>query len=274
MRPGSFIYQNPQNLAVALRLIEHSTIIAGGQSIIPSMRLRQLDVSTLLSISNISELSADIIEQRDSIEIGALVTLSDILSNEIVKETMPWLRQAAQQVGDVQVRNLATVIGNICWSDPRSNMSIALLASNSSATIINKESKEKVISLRDFFIGFQQNCLEHELVTKIIIPRQKSARGSYHEFSRQRNDLALVNVCAVSSDTGIILAIGGTNNIPLTFEVFVNQKIPYVKYFLEQITRHLNSFDTDQYGSKEYRLELAISLTKRVLSEIRGQQHE
>jgi carbon-monoxide dehydrogenase medium subunit len=274
MRPGPFIYQEPENLAQALRLIKHATIMAGGQSLIPSMRLRQVVVSKLLSIASISELSANIIEKEGCIEIGALATLSDLLSNQIIKESAPWLQEAAQQVGDIQVRNLATVVGNVCWSDPRANMSIALLASNASATIVDQQLREKIVSLKDFFVGFQRNCLQHELVTKIIIPCRKAVFGSYQEFSRQRNDLALVNVCAVSCDTDTKLAIGGTNNVPLVLEMDTSRGDNYVKDFLDQIPQHLNSFITDQYGSKQYRLELATTIAKRVLTALRSKKHE
>jgi len=269
MRPGSFDYYEPENIAQAFDLITEATVIAGGQSLIPSMRLRQVTVTKLISISNIAELSGDIIKKADSIEIGALTTLSDLLSSQIIEEHIPWLQEAAQQVGDVQVRNLATVVGNICWSDPRANMSIALLASNAIVTTINSKLQERKISLKDFFVSFQKNILQNELVKNILIPNHKLAAGCYLEFSRQRNDLALVNVSVVSSEKKTTLVIGGTRNVPLIIETDGHNKMNHVVTIMNKIRDHLNDFHTDQYGSQEYRLELAISLARRILNSLR-----
>ncbi|MBT6191945.1 MAG: hypothetical protein HOI01_00130 [Proteobacteria bacterium] len=269
MRPGPFDYYEPENIAQALDLIAEATVIAGGQSLIPSMRLRQVTVTKLISISNIAELSGDIIKKADSIEIGALTTLSDLLSSQIIEEHTPWLREAAQQVGDVQVRNLATVVGNICWSDPRANMSIALLASNAIITTINSKLQERKISLKDFFVSFQKNILENELVKNILIPNHELAAGRYLEFSRQRNDLALVNVSVVSSEKKTTLVIGGTRNVPLIIETDEHNKMNHAATIMNKIPDRLNDFHTDQYGSQQYRLELAISLARRVLNSLR-----
>ena len=274
MRPGPFDYYEPENIAQALDLIAEATVIAGGQSLIPSMRLRQVTVNKLISISKIAELSDDIIKKANSIEIGALTTLSDLLSSQIVEKYTPWLQEAAQQVGDVQVRNLATVVGNICWSDPRANMSIALLASNAIITTINTNLQEKKISLKDFFLSFQKNSLQNELVTNILIPNHEPTAGRYLEFSRQRNDLALVNVGAVSSEKKTTLVIGGTRNVPLIIETDGHDKRNHAATIMNKIPDHLNDFHTDQYGSQQYRLELAISLARNVLNSLRCKPNE
>ena len=275
MRPGAFTYTRPATLADALRALAAGAVpLAGGQSLIPAMRLRAAEPKALLDLAGVAELSDEIAVSDQLITIGARVTHRALAEHPLIGAEMPWLREAALALGDVQVRNLGTVLGNVCWADPRANMPVALLASDAVVTAVAAAHGDRVerIALSDFFTGFRSHALHGRLATSIEIKRQAGAHGCYLEFSRQRQDLALVNVCVIRSAKQARVAVGGIDPMPVRLPeveaAIVNGDGADIVHALHtNLVRGRHAPVLDQHGSDEYKLGLAVTLVRRALDQ-------
>ena len=268
MRPAAFSYLSPRNLTDAITALNEGAVpLAGGQSLLQSMRMRELEPQAIFELSGVDGLSDAIVVDEAEIRIGALTTHCALLENELLGEEMPWLSEAANLLGDVQVRNRGTVLGNLCWADPRANMAVALLASDASVMAIDNAGELMKIPLDHFFTGFRTNCLNLQLATEIQIPRHTAARGAYLEFSRQRNDLALVNAAVVASATTIRIAVGGIDPTPVLMTT------PGAETISVASIRHTLSPDSrepvaDHFGDAGFKLHVAQTLVDRLLRKL------
>lgn len=273
MRPGPFAYSRPATLHEALRALAAGAVpLAGGQSLLQAMRLRQTEPAAIVDLAGVAELSDAVTVTADRITIGARVTHRALAEHPTLTAELPWLVEAALALGDVQVRNLGTVLGNVCWADPRANMAVALLASDAVVTAVAPGAPAAVerIAIADFFTGFRTHALAGRLATTIELPRGGRGRGCYLEFSRQRQDLALVNVCVVTSDQGMRVAVGGIDPRPM--------RLPTVEAALARgdaaALRNLLAISlapaqhqpiADQHGSAAFKLGLAATLVRRAV---------
>jgi len=275
MRPGAFTYTRPATLADALRALAAGAVpLAGGQSLIQAMRLRAAEPQAVVDLAGVAELSDEITIGDDLITIGARVTHRALLEHAVIASELPWLHDAAQALGDVQVRNLGTVLGNVCWADPRANMPVALLACDAVVTAVAPSHGELVdrIALGDFFTGFRSHALNGRLATSIEIKRHGDARGCYLEFSRQRQDLALVNVCVVRSASHARVAVGGIDPMPVRLPevetaILEGDAADVVNALHENLVRGRHAPQVDHHGSDEYKLGLAVTLVRRALEQ-------
>jgi len=271
MRPAAFAFSRPTHLADALRALAAGAVpLAGGQSLLAAMRLRQSEPAHLVDLTRVAELDADIVFSDTRITIGALVTHRQLLSDPRLQAELPWLVEAAQALGDVQVRNLGTVLGNVCWADSRANMAVALLASDAVVMAVSPARPTSVerIPLTDFFTGFRRNALDGRLATAIEVPRVAAARGTYREFSRQRQDLALVNVCVVRASGAVRIAVGGIDPVPVRLATVEAAAADGDGSALERalatsLAPAQRAPIADQHGSTAYKLELARTLLRR-----------
>jgi len=276
MRPAPFEYSRPASLRAALTAIANGAVpLAGGQSLLQAMRLRGAEPAELVDINAIAELSREIRFEPTSISIGALTTHAALLDQAQVASEMPWLTAAARALGDVQVRNLGTVLGNVCWADPRANMLVALLASDAVVRVRRPDDDaERRIPLGDFVTGFRQTALGPALAVGLEVPR-RPAHGVYLEFSRQRQDLALVNVCVVRAPGHARVVIGGVHQQPVRLtaleDLLARQPLPEAPGdgALAGLFDGL-ALDPvhDAYGTPAYKQQLARVLVGRALREI------
>lgn len=274
MRPAPFTYSKPTHLEAALiELANGATPLAGGQSLLPAMRLREREPHSIVELADIRELDGEILFLDDSIHIGALVTHHQLMTNSALADEMPWMIEAARRLGDVQVRNLGTVLGNVCWADPRANMAIALLASEATIMTAACDGRNDHISCANLFSGFRKNALGTRLATAIEIPRRSGIRGTYVEFARQPQDLPLVNVAAVSTQTDVTIAIGGINTTPVRLST-TGTNLEVMKYVKTELTTEKCSPIIDQHGPAQYKLELASTLIHRALAAINSMGHD
>ena len=273
MRPSAFTYTRPATLADALRALATGAVpLAGGQSLIQAMRLRTATPQAVVDLAGVAELSDEVTVTDTHITIGARVTHRALAEHALIAVEMPWLRDAALALGDVQVRNLGTVLGNVCWADPRANMPVALLASDAVVTAVAPTHGEFIdrIALSDFFTGFRSHALNGRLATSIEIKRQPGARGRYIEFSRQPQDLALVNVCVVRGPQQARVAIGGIDPMPVRLPeveaaILSGDATDIVHALHQNLVRGRHAPVVDHHGSDEYKLGLAVTLVRRAL---------
>ena len=203
MIPESFDYQRAGSVREALTLLkqhgENAKILAGGHSLIPTMKLRLANPGTLIDIGGISELKY-INDKGDYLAIGAGTTHLMVETSSLVQQKAPALSQAAGQIGDVQVRNRGTIGGVLAHSDPQADYPGVVLALN--ATIVAEGSGgERTIEAVDYFTGLWETALgENEILTEVRIPVDgANANSCYLKFPQPASRYPYVG-CAVAMD--------------------------------------------------------------------------
>ena len=203
MIPESFDYQRAGSVREALTLLkqhgENAKVLAGGHSLIPTMKLRLANPGTLIDIGGISELKY-INDKGDYLAIGACTTHLMVETSSLVQQKAPALSQAAGQIGDVQVRNRGTIGGVLAHSDPQADYPGVVLALN--ATIVAEGSGgERTIEAVDYFTGLWETALgENEILTEVRIPVDSAnANSCYLKFPQPASRYPYVG-CAVAMD--------------------------------------------------------------------------
>ena len=203
MIPESFDYQRAGSVREALTLLkqhgENAKVLAGGHSLIPTMKLRLANPGTLIDIGGISELKY-INDKGDYLAIGAGTTHLMVETSSLVQQKAPALSQAAGQIGDVQVRNRGTIGGVLAHSDPQADYPGVVLALN--ATIVAEGSGgERTIEAVDYFTGLWETALgENEIMTEVRIPVDSAnANSCYLKFPQPASRYPYVG-CAVAMD--------------------------------------------------------------------------
>ncbi|PIE69698.1 MAG: hypothetical protein CSA21_00940 [Deltaproteobacteria bacterium] len=201
MKP--FGYHEPATAAEACQCLkelgEGARIIAGGTDILIQMKRGSRTPEHLVNISNMDELSR-IESGPEGISIGTAVLLSALVDNQAINDSLPMIARAAYLVGSPQVRNLATIGGNICNAAPSADMSPGLVALDSVLTIVGPDGQRQ-LPISDFFTGPGSVALEHdEILTSIFIPKPEAGTKMLYlkHGPRQAMD------CSV---TGVALAL-------------------------------------------------------------------
>jgi CO/xanthine dehydrogenase FAD-binding subunit len=197
-----FDYFAPGTLPEALGILKEKKAqpFAGGTDLINNIKLDGRKPDALLYVPAIQDLN--FIRENGSLEIGAAATLADIEHSAIVKEKYPALMKAINVIGGTQIRNMGTIIGNICNASPGADTPPILMVLSAEVEIFRLDSSGKIstriVLVENFFTGPKKTVLESgELVTSIKIPFPKPGSGqSFHRLARVSLDIAKIN-CAV-----------------------------------------------------------------------------
>lgn len=210
MYPAEFDYHAPTALADALHLLQGHDgtvkVLAGGQSLLPLMKLRLADASTLVDIGRIAELRG-IREDGDAVVIGATTTYRDILDSAVVGRRVPLLVDTVRQIGDMQVRSRGTIGGSLAHADPGGDLPATVLAVDAQMTAAGSGGT-RTIAARDFFTGMLTTSLnEGEVLTSVRLPALDQARtgSAYLKHRHPASGYAVVGVAAI-----VRLAADGT----------------------------------------------------------------
>ncbi len=197
-----FDYVAPKTLkeagSVLVKHKDEASLMAGGTDLMPKMKKREVVPKYLVSLKNIPGL-AYIKEDKEGIKIGPMTTIHDVEVSSVIAKKVPILRDTSYVFASAQIRNLATVVGNLCSSAPSADMASPLLALGAVLSISGSK-KARTIPLNEFFTGPFTNCLElGELVSEIQIPSQAPRTGGVYIKHTIRNamDHALVGVAVV-----------------------------------------------------------------------------
>lgn len=197
MYPAGFDYLAPTSLDEALQMLastEDAKVIAGGQSLIPMMKLRFARPATLIDLSRIGGL-AELDETEEELRVGAMMTHASLAASELLKARYPVMAAAAPQIADPIVRNRGTIGGSIAHADPAGDWGSVMMAL--SATVIATSLRgERIIPIDDLLVGAYTTSLEpDEILTQIRVPRSSGqAGGTYVKLERKVGDFATVAV--------------------------------------------------------------------------------
>jgi len=222
MKP--FDYLTPKNLPEALQMMAHrpkALPLAGGTDLLVQMKEAHRPVEVLVSLKRIPELHQFV--QNGSLTLGAAVTLGQVAADDQIKAEYTALAKGAELIGSVQIRNMATVGGNLCNAAPSADTAPPLLVLGAQAVIVSTQG-ERTIPLEEFWLGPGHTVLQPgELLKEIIVPQPLPGSGSFYlrQTPRAWMDIAMVGVAAfvtLGADDTIIearLALGAVAPTPV-----------------------------------------------------------
>lgn len=203
----AFSYERPSSVADAAKLAAAGAKpLAGGQTLLASMKLRLTQPEKLADLGAIKELCA-IRKEGGNLVIGAMARHADVASNADVKSAFPALAQLASHIGDRQVRAMGTIGGSLANNDPAACYPSAVLASG--ATVVTNK---REIAADDFFKGLFVTALQDgELITSVRFPIPK--RAAYEKFAQKASKFALIGVFVAQPASGAVrVAVTGGGN--------------------------------------------------------------
>jgi aerobic carbon-monoxide dehydrogenase medium subunit len=197
MYPSRFDYVAPETLSDALSALatrDDAKVLAGGQSLIPVLKLRVASTGMLVDINRIEELHG-LVQKDGYLRIGALVRHKECERSEILRGRYGVLGSAAPQISDPIVRNLGTVCGSIAHADPQGDWGSALIAANATA-VATSSGGDREIPLSELFVGpFMTSLQPGEIVTEVRVPDPgPKTGGSYLKLERKIGDFATAAV--------------------------------------------------------------------------------
>ena len=218
----TFAYARPASLEEAVALLaEHgpdARVLAGGTDLVIRLRDGSARPTVVVDLKRIRDLAPGIRMVGDMLEIGATTVMTDIAADPLVRRNAPALAEAAAVVGSVQIRNRATLAGNICNASPAADTAPALLVHAATVVAIGPGGTRR-IPLDEFFVRSGVTTLARgEIVTAIEIPAPASRITSAHQRRTRRrgHDLASVTLCCGVDDAGVTrVAFGSVGPRPL-----------------------------------------------------------
>lgn len=281
-RTEPFDFFQPASLAEASRLIqEHGPggrFLAGGTDLVIAMKEKGLLPKYIVDLKRVPGLSGIRENSDGSIGIGALTTMYTIETSPLIRTKYPFLAQSAAEVGSIQIRNRATVGGNMANATPSADVAPSLIALDAKAKIAGA-SGERAVPLEQFFRGPGQNIMSaDEILTEVVIPKTDATLvGEYIKFSpRDMMDLAYVGVAvAYNRDsnrkcTGVRIVLGAVAPTPIRAKN--SEALLEGKVLTEELSEQVGAEAareskpiSDVRSTAEYRRAMVGVMTKRAL---------
>lgn len=283
MIPVSFDYQRPSTVDEAVRALaaagDDGKVLAGGQSLIPMLRLRLSAPTVLVDLGDIADLRG-IREDGDGLLIGAMTRHADVLANPLVRRYVPLLAQATATVADRQVRHLGTLGGSLAHADPAGDLPAVAVALDATMEIAGPDGRRSVPA-GDFFVDYLTTALgPADVLVGVRFPSHEGWGAHYEKFQRMAQAWALVGVAAtVRRENGTIAAarVALTNMGPVPVRArAVEDALTGVDAGADAIAAAAALAGdgtrpaSDLAASAEYRAHLAAVLTGRAVSAAAG----
>ncbi len=286
MFPAAFDYVAAHSLDEALAILaegdEDQKVLAGGQSLIPMMKLRLAMPTKLVDINRVPALN-NIGVSNGYLTIGALTRHNDVVDSDVVKAENHTVAAAAPWIADPLVRNLGTVGGSLAHADPQGDWGSVMLACGAELVATSSRRGERVIPADEFFVDLFTSALEpDELLTEVRVPRYTGpAGGTYLKLERKVGDYATVGVAVhLQLDggrigrAGIALTGVGSKNIKATeAEAALAGQEPSEELFAEAGTLAAAASEphTDVRGTAEYKRSVVRTFVRRGLNQAASQ---
>jgi carbon-monoxide dehydrogenase medium subunit len=250
---GDFLKSNPD-----------ARPLAGGMTLIPTLKARLAQPSHLIDISALEELRG-IELQGSALTVGAATRHNDVLRSDKVRQAIPALAELAGRIGDPAVRNLGTMGGSLANNDPAADYPAAVLALNARIVTDRRE-----IAADDYFQGIFATALEpDEIIVRVAFPVPK--RAAYEKFAHPASGYAMTGVFVADTGAGVRVAVTGAG--PGVFR-WNEAEAALGKSFAADAVASLrmppDNLNEDIHASREYRANLVNVLTKRAVARIAG----
>jgi aerobic carbon-monoxide dehydrogenase medium subunit len=279
MYPSRFNYEAPRSLAEAIALLhgdDDAKVLAGGQSLVPLMKLRFASPSLVVDINNVPGLNYHQADADGTLRIGALCRHADLERSELLRDTQPTMTAAARVIADPIVRNRGTLVGSLCHADPQGDWASVVLSLGGSVVAQGRAGRRQ-IPMTEFVTGPFENVLApDEIVVEAVIPAASGARsGGYLKLERRVGDFATVGV-AVSIETtggtvtraGIALTGVGGSTIAATEAAAALAGRPLTAETIgaaADLAAQAARPRTDHRGSAEYKRHVIKTFVQRIL---------
>jgi len=277
--PFRFEYHAPTSLKEAADLLSRyrgeAALLAGGTDLLVKAKQRLVEPRHVINIKSVKELNG-IEEKGDGVDIGAATKLRAIEKSDIVKDRLPALQEAAKSIGSVQIRNMATIGGNLCNASPAADSATALLALDAKACVISSEGG-RTLPIEEFFLGPGQTAMKsNELLAKLSLPILQDGSGAaFMKISRTSLDIATVNIAIMLRlDDDIVIdcriALGAVAPTPIRVwkaeETLKGKKLTdkTLQATGKMVSESVNPI-TDIRATAEYRREVSAALLRDAL---------
>jgi aerobic carbon-monoxide dehydrogenase medium subunit len=267
--PAPFEYARAESVDHAVELLgsdEEAKLLAGGQSLIPLMRLRFARPTVLVDVGRLSEL-AYVRANGDGIAIGALTRHAQLVGDPALRNGAALVARGASLVGDPQVRHRGTIGGSIAHGDPASDLAAIVLTLDGELVVHGPEG-ERVVRPRAFFRGpFETALGPRDVLTELRVPKVDA--GVYLKHQRRSQDWATVGVVVARVDGAVRVGLASMGGTPLRARA-VEQAVADGASPAEAAAHAADETDppTDVNGSADYRAHLAQVLVRRALEQL------
>jgi len=256
-------------LALAAEHGEDAKYLAGGQSLLPLMKLRFAAPTVLIDLGRVTELSY-VRDEGTYVAIGALTRHHDVATSELLLTDIPLLAHTAEAVGDPQIRHRGTIGGSVAHADAAADLPATLLALDATF-VVRGESGTRLVPAAEFFKGIFETALEPgELLTEIQVPKPAvPAAWSFQKFNKRAIDFAMVGVAVQGTGgpgTGVALINMGSTPLRATAVESALASGASVADAAALAAEGTNA-GSDIHASKAYREHLARVLVRRALEE-------
>jgi carbon-monoxide dehydrogenase medium subunit len=258
-----FIYQRPTSLDAAIKALGAAgdgKYLAGGMTLIPTMKQRLAQPSDLIDLSGIDGLSG-IRREGDELVIGATTTHAEVAASDEVRAAIPALAELANHIGDPAVRARGTIGGSIANADPAADYPAAVVGL--AATV---QTNKRSVAADDFFTGLFETALDDdELVTAVRFPIP--ARAGYAKFPNPASRYAVVGVLVAEGPGGTRVAVTGAG--ASVFRVADMEKAlagDFSPQAVADISVSASGLNSDIHASDEYRAHLVTVMAKRAVA--------
>ncbi len=259
----NFEYHEPSSLADALSAIgsaEDGKLMAGGMTLIPTLKQRLAQPSDIVDLAKIAELKG-IKREGNSVVIGAMTRHGEVATSDVVKSAIPALADLAGNIGDPQVRNRGTIGGSICNNDPAADYPSAVVALG--ATVITNKRR---IAGEDFFTGMFETALEPgEVVTAVSFPAPEKA--AYMKFRNPASRYAIVGVFVAKTSGGVRVAVTGAGACVFRQnEMEAALEKSFTPDAIKGIEVSADGLNADIHAGADYRAHLIGVMAKRAIA--------
>jgi carbon-monoxide dehydrogenase medium subunit len=258
-----FNYQKATSLDDAARALggdADAKLVAGGMTLLPTLKLRLAKPSQLIDLATIGSLNG-ISEDGDAVVIGAMTRHADVNRSPVVKRVIPSLAEMAGMIGDPAVRNRGTIGGSIANNDPAADYPAAVVALN--ATV---RTNQREIAADQFFTGMFETALApDEIVTAVRFPRVQA--GNYQKFRNPASRYAIVGVFVARTAAGVRVAVTGAG--PCVFRLPAMEAALAASFTpdaIKDIAIPEDGLNSDIHASAEYRAHLVNVMARRAVA--------
>ncbi len=276
---SQFDYVKPLVLDQALDALSRegdTYILAGGTDLLISLRHNLIDAKHIVDIKAIPELDVFHFEEGKGLEIGANVVVNRLIDSDLIKTRYKALHDAASVLASYQLRNCATLVGNLCNASPGADLPPPLLIYDARVKIASSEG-ERTVDLKDFFTGVKKTQLaKNELVVSVLLPDPgQNDKSCYHRQTRLKgHDLSTVGVaCRIDGQGKAAIGINAVAVTPLRLTALENElnarglNEESILWASEEIKNHIKPI-SDVRSSREYRLHMAGVLFRRCMNQL------